>query len=595
MKQMRSMAGRKILIIVILVIFGSFSLSALSFGQMEAAPAGTSGADIVKQDIKQPLPKPGNVTVNFKDVDIKTVLHYLSEVSNVDIVPSPGVEAKVTMRLRDKPWLTALDIVTRNYGYTYSREGDIIRVIPRGQLQTEEPVTEVIPLNNIIREIELEKEEEGDEITVRKKDESIQQLMSAISYIIDTGRGERATYISSVNSVIVTAIPAHISQIKDMVAEIDKRTPQIILDTKIVEILLDEDERFGVDWQTIISAAGARRPITFPFTGAGLLTWLPSGLQRQFFPSYNLEVDTVEGQRFPYLNPVPFMDPTAVPAGQGNSIFSFGTLDFTTFQATLSLLEQRGDTEILSSPRITTLNNQKATIKVIEKIMLQQSIESTESARTVTIEYESEDDAREVGVKMMVIPHVNEEGDISVNLLPEVSNNEGFSVMTIAGQAQQGTTALTFSSREANTIIRVKDGETIYLGGLIRKRLVKTDNRFPILGDLLGDIPVLGNAFKYEAQQLERTEVVFFVTVYLVKDGMDSIRKSQTVPEYNKFFTEQEKKFNPSSVPVMRTGKMKVTEEQVEVPVSDTASVKKKGYKPFLDFRKQKKREENRT
>jgi len=566
------------------VIFAVFSFNNMALAQVEVSPAGTSGVDVVKGDIKQPLPKPGNVTVNFKDVDIKTVLHYLSEVSNVDIIPSPGVEGKVTMRLRDKPWETALDIVTRNYGFTYSREGDIIRVIPKGQLQTEEPVTEVISLSNFIQEIELEKEPGDEEVTVRRKEESINQLMTAVNSIIDRGRGERATYIASVNSIVVTAIPARISEIKSMIAEIDMKTPQIVLDARVVEIQLDEDERFGVDWRAIISAAGSRRPITFPFNPTGVIPFLPGEMQRQWYPQTDGAIDTGRTD-FPFFT-IPAISPNTAPTA--NSFFSFGTLDFSTFTATLSLLEDRDDTEILSSPRITTLDNQRATIKVIQKIMLQEAVQSTDTANLVTVQYESVDNAREVGVKLTVIPHVNDEGDISVNLLPEVSDNEGFDVFTIPGGAAVTQTAyLTFSSREANTIIRVQDGETIFLGGLIRKRIDQTDNKFPVLGDLLGGIPVLGNAFKYEAELVRRSEIVFFVTVYLVKDGWDAVDKSSTVPEYEKFFSKREKANNPTRPPVVKVGSFdKVSKETVEVPSTGPPAGKNKKYEPFLDFRK---------
>ena len=587
MERIKARTGMKVLTVLVVSIFAVFSSNPASLAQVEVSPAGTSGVDVVKGDIKQPLPKPGNVTVNFKDVDIKTVLHYLSEVSNVDIIPSPGVEGKVTMRLRDKPWETALDIVTRNYGFTYSREGDIIRVIPKGQLQTEEPVTEVISLSNFIQEIELEKKEGEEEVTVRRKEESINQLMTAINSIIDRGRGERATYIASVNSIVVTAIPARISEIKSMITEIDRKTPQIVMDARVVEIQLSEDERFGVDWNAIMSVAGPRRPITFPFNNLGVIPWLP-GSQREFYAKAGAVGGAVTDPTLSATVPSIDVQTLANPliAAVDNSIFSFGTLDMSTFTATLRLLDQRGDTEVLSSPRITTLDNQRATIKVIEKIMLQESIQTTDTAALVTVQYEKMDNAREVGVKLTVIPHVNEEGDISVNLLPEVSNNEGFSVLTINNAVQAGTTALTFSSREANTIIRVKDGETIFLGGLIRKRIVQTDNKFPILGDLFGGIPVLGNAFRYEGEQVARSEIVFFLTVYLVKDGWAAVDKSSTVPEYEKFFSKREKANNPTRPPVVRTGNFnKMKEEQVEVPVTDLSSGKKK--KPFLDFRKQ--------
>lgn len=563
-------------------------------------------------DVPEIMPSPGCVTVNFKEVDISTVLNYLSEVSGVDIIPSPGVDAKVTMRLRDKPWETALDIVTRNYGYVYSREGEVIRVIPKGQIGMEEAITEVISLNNLIREIELNKAASSGgsggagAVTVQLKEQSINQLMSAISSILDPKRGEKATYVSSVNSIIVTAIPTKINEIKKMVEKIDRRTPQIVLDAKVVEITLGDTEKFGVDWNAVIKAAGAKRPITFPFTNTGDLNFLPSQ-QRNYYPSAtNLAGANLSGlSDFPYIGMATLINPTTqTTALNAANMFSYGTLDFSTFTATLTLLENRGDTEILSAPRITTLDNQKATIKVIRKIMLQKTQQTTQTAGIVTVEFESEAEAREVGVKLVVVPHVNEMSEVSVNLMPEVSTDPIFT-QTDVGVAGTATVALQYSSREANTIVRASDGETIFLGGLIRKNTAKKNNKLPILGDLFGGVPWLGNAFKYDEDITERTEIAFFVTVHLVKDGMDTITKTDSMNRYNDYFVNYSSPIPPSkptkgvrqkedkkvvSVPqnvptVIQSGELKETDKtvQIELPRSPAVESKKNG-KPWLDF-----------
>ncbi|NQT32107.1 MAG: hypothetical protein HQ594_00365 [Candidatus Omnitrophica bacterium] len=502
----------KLIAVILAVLYAQSLVTIDAYGQVQGASVSSPGTLVSGENIAQPLPKPGNVTVNFKDVDVKTVLHYLSEISGVDIIPSPGVEGTVTMRLRDKPWQVALDIVARNYGYAYSSDDEqgIIRVMPKGQLNTEEPITEVIPLNHIIREIELLKQDTGDDVVAEAKQESILQLIAAVNSILDTRKGEKATFITSANALIVTAIPARISDIKNMITKIDKKTPQIMLDAKIIEIGLTKDERFGVDWNAVVSAAGAVRPTTFPFTNQGVLPFLSSG-QRKYYPSTG--AGTLNSD-FPPIN-ASTLDPFVGILTTSNPLFQYGTLNFSEFTATLSLLQNRGDTEVLSSPRITTLNNQRATIKVVEKIMLQKTAETTQTVGVITVEFEDIDEAREVGVKLTVIPHVNEEGEISVNLLPEVStrggtDNTGFDELTVGAAGAQTAIALTFNSREANTIVRVKDGETIFIGGLIRKNVAKTDNKLPILGDLFGGIPLIGSLFKYEAENVSRTEVVFF-------------------------------------------------------------------------------------
>jgi type IV pilus secretin PilQ/predicted competence protein len=569
----------------------------LSAQMDQGSGAGSVGAVIVEDvsidetEAPQIMPSPGNVTVNFKNVEIKTVLHYLSEVSGVDIIPAPGVEANVTMRLRDKPWETALDIVTRNYGYVYSREGNIIRIMPKGQLAAEETVTEVISLNNLTREIELKKDigKKTDEVTVEQKEESIQQLMSAINSMLDAKRGEKATFISSVNAIVITAIPSKLSDIKRMVAVVDKRTAQVILDAKVVEITLNDTEQFGIDWNAVITAAGARRPITFPFKNDGTLPGLPGGAQRTFYPNTSLQGAAAFNDNIP--QGFPSFDVGSLIANTGavvsNPFFAYGTLDFSTFTATLRMLEQRGNTEILSAPRITTLDNQKATIKVVTKLMLQKSVASTFTDNTVTVEFEEEQDAREAGIKLAVIPHVNSYGEISVNLLPEVSTNEGFTLLPV-GLAGTNTYSLTFSSREANTLVRVNDGETIFMGGLIRKNITKQNNKLPILGDLLGGVPLLGSVFKYDEEVTTRTEIAFFVTVHIVKDAKKSIELMKAMNLYDQYVADemdQDAVKESVRAPVIKQGMLTETVNTEKIIVDPLAQAADKK-KSFFDFRK---------
>jgi type IV pilus secretin PilQ/predicted competence protein len=557
----------KILSMLVAVVFASSMLCTEGLCQMEAAttaPAATE-AEPAESVVTPPLPKPGNVTVNFKDVDIKTVLHYLSEVSGVDIVPSPGVEGNVTMRLRDKPWEVALDIVTRNYGFAYSREKDIIRVMPKGRLQTEEPITEVIPLNYVIQDTE------GTE-------QNVSQLIEAIKSVIVEKAGEKATFLPSANAIVVTAIPARVGTIKTMVAQIDKKTPQIMLEAKVIEVTLDRNDQFGVDWNTVITASGAKRPTTLPFMNNGLLRGINGEWQRRFYPTSNLEGQD-EIWNFPHytegVGTSGLVSPIAAPTA--GATFLYGTLDFSQFEAVIRLIDERDDTNILSSPRITTLNNQTATIKVVQNVYLQKESKASDTANTVTVEFETT--PREVGVILEVTPHVNDKGEIAVSLKPEVSSNLTFSELEVSGA--DNTVAMTYNTRQAETQIMVSDGQTIFIGGLITETTTKQEHKFPILGDLFGGIPGVGGIFKYEQDNIDKTEVVFFVTVHLVKDPRDSIIDSNSMEQYNKHYPE---------TPIVKAGPVKVTEHKVTVP-STTGPVEevRKARKPFLDFRKKKK------
>jgi type IV pilus assembly protein PilQ len=517
---------------VVLLGVAGLSAQALAPAQQEALAAADTAA--MEDVTTQASLTPGNITVNFKDVDILTVFNYLSEVSGVDIIPTPGVTGRVTMRLRDKPWEVALDIVTRNYNYAYSREGNIIRVMPRNLMQTEDPVTEVVSLNNVVQEIELVKTEEKNDATVERKEQAIGQIMQAITAMLDSQHGERATFISGSNAVVITAIPAKINKIREMVAKVDLKPAQVYLEAKVIAVTLSDDEKLGIDWNAVVSASGARRPTTVPFDNSGMLNFLDSKWQRKFYPNGS----TVDGRPdMPYIDMTQMFDPTAAPVS--DALFVFGTLNFTQFTAVLRAIENRGNSEVLSTPRITTLNNQKATIKVVKKIMLQKTQEAIQTANVVTVEFEKESDAREVGVKLTAIPHVNEQDDIIVNLIPEVSNSPTFRELEISGAAS--TVAMEYDTRQANTQVRVHDGETIFIGGLIKDDIIATHNKLPILGDLMGDIPYLGKLVKYDAETVTKSEIVFFVTVHLVKDGKESIDKSATTAQYTKYVKEYNK------------------------------------------------------
>ncbi|HNX91152.1 MAG TPA: secretin and TonB N-terminal domain-containing protein [Candidatus Omnitrophota bacterium] len=564
---------KKGIALIMAAMFGFFGVSSdIVYAQADLTPAPVVAP---KVEDAAGMPKPGHITINFKEVDIVTVLNYLSEVSGIDIIPSPGVKGTVTMRLRDKPWEVALDIVTRNYGFAYSREGDIIRVMPKSMLKTEDSVTEVIPLNHIVQDISLIKSTTSsssasdEEVKVEKKEQTISQVMAAVNNILDKTRNERATFIASVNAIVITAIPAKINEVRAMIERIDKKPPQLLLDAKVVEIILDDTEQLGVDWDAVISASGARRPITFPFTNSGGLVFLPDTAKFDKYLPYGSTSGGVPD--FPYVDLSTMVDPTA--AATAGSVFSYGTLDFTQFQAVLRMVSSRGDTNLLSCPRVTTLNNQKATIKVVQKVMLQKTQESIQTANVVTVEFEKEADAREVGVRLTVIPHVNDQGDIMVNLIPEVSSDLTFT--TLAVGAATSTVAMKYNTREANTQVRVKDGETIFIGGLIKDQVVKSTSKLPILGDMFGGIPWFGKLFQYDSTEGDKTEVVFFVTVHLAKDGKDTITKSYTTKHFDRYGQYGKSKYDSVNPEMAKKLEKKEIEDQEEQKEKAEANSKK--------------------
>lgn len=490
---------------------------------------------------KIPYVKPGYVTVNFKDADIKAVLNYLSEVSGIDIVPSPDVAGPVTLKLTNKPWEMALDIIVKNYGYAYEREENIIRVMTLESLKLEELSTQVISLNYA---------------TAEEAQESIKDML--------TERG-KLTYDARINALIITDLAANIYKIRQVIEALDKKTPQIMIEAKIIETTLSKSERLGIDWNLIIQASGARRPTTIPFVGFQSDWSLHSKVLPKFFPVGTTGTSSVTvGTGGATTTAAPGDFPTGESVADdaatrafpfvGTDAFTFGTLDFSQFSILLEYIKSRSDTDIVSNPRITTLNNKSAKMFVGRVHPYISKIDEDSEAGTVKYEYKE----KEIGIRLEVTPHINKNGDIKVELKPEIKDIIGYQALT------EYFSLPIFSTREAETQVMVRDGETIFLGGMIKENIKEYDKKFPVLGDIFGSVPLIGSLFKYKSESKTKTELIFFLTVHVVRD----------VRELTRIATEN---MSEIYVPI-----------EEAMPAQPLAAASRKR-KPLFDFRKKKK------
>ena len=425
----------------------------------------------------------GNITIDFKDADIVTVLRVLSEKSGVNIVASKDVEGYITIRLTNVPWEKALDIICKNYGYAFEREGNIIRVTTVENLKQEELTTEVFSLNYA----------KANEVA-----NSIKEML--------TERGkDKIKYDTRTNVLIVTDIPTNLYKIRQVVDKLDKKTPQVLIEARIIETTLDDDENMGIDWSVKFDAAGAARPFTYPFESIGsrILGHLEMG---DYFPIGKGApttggvgtTSTVPSEDFPSTTL------SSMPMATTDE-FTMGTLDFTEFSAVIEFLKSRRDTNIVSNPRVSTLNNKTASI-LIGTILAIPTFERNPDTGTMEITGYTEKD---LGIKLEVTPHINENKDIVVDLKPEISELLGYDILDDA----RGIRAPRYSTREAETQLMVKTGETIMLGGLIKDRTINYKKKVPFLGD----IPMVGPAlFTKTEEGVDKTELIIFMTVYLI-------------------------------------------------------------------------------
>jgi type IV pilus secretin PilQ/predicted competence protein len=446
----------------------------------EAAGSAESAASTAEETLPAPS-SPGNVTIDFKDADIQNVLRILSYKSGVNIIAGKDVTGLVTMRLVDVPWEKALDVVLKTYGYAYERDGNIVRVATLENLRNEELSVQVYPLNYA---------------KAASVEQSVRDILS------DRGKvrsDERS------NMIIVTDIPTSLLQVGKVVTQLDKPNAQVVIQAKVIETTLGDGDRFGIKWNVKAKVTGSSRPTTLPFQSVtldNLEKYLPDGKA----PTTGTDSIGTSGSttasteaEFPTRLPQPTF-PVAEKVD-----FRFGTLDFSEFQAVLEMIQERRDAKVLSEPHVTTLNNQEAKILVGEVISIPIFERNSTTGRMEITGYND----RDLGIRLSVIPQINNANEIVVNVHPEITNLLGFDDLTADIKAPR------FSTREAETQVRIKSGQTIAIGGLIRENTVDSKVKVPILGDL----PLVGQAFSHTDKRVEKTDLLFFLTVSVVQEN----------------------------------------------------------------------------
>ncbi|MBI5123801.1 MAG: hypothetical protein HZA72_00085 [Candidatus Omnitrophica bacterium] len=383
----------------------------------------------------------------------------------------------------------------RNYGFAYEREGDIIRVVTLDKLKQEEVITQAFSLNY-----------------GKAKDvvNSIKKIVSA--------RG-KIKYDDRTNMVIVTDIPTNIYRIGQVIEKLDKETDQVLIEARILETVLSDDEKLGIDWNIKFEASGAKRPITFPFD----YFKSDSRLLQKYTPLVQTGVTTTAadaGGGGSTTTTTSAAYPTRPAGSKGfpfvdlsqdifKDTFTFGTLDFSQLSAVLEMIKRRSNTDIVSNPRITTLNNTEANILVGQTLNMPKYERNSTTGKIEITGYE----AKDLGVKLKVTPHINEKLEIVVDIVPEISDLVRYDML----DPVNGIVAPVFSSRQANTKVLIKDGDTIFIGGMIKENIIDMKKPMPFIGDLLGDVPFLGLLVSKKEKTKQKIELIFFITVKLMK------------------------------------------------------------------------------
>lgn len=449
----------------ILIVFFVFLFSLLSFSE---------GSEFKISEGKI-------LSLEIKEAEIKDVLRMLAEQFGLNIVVSNMVEGKISVKFTNVSVEEAIDAIVTINGYAYTKKGSVIKVTTPEEIEREAPITRVFILNNAIAE--------------DLKPSLLKALSSGGSIEVD----KRS------NALIVTDVPNSIATVERLIKELDQETPQVLIESRIIETILNDAVDLGIKWTAKVTATGAKRPHTFPFRKTG---------PKSFFPENNPGSSTTGGTTSSSLFPAADGFPYTTA-----SDFTFGTLNFSEFKAVLEALETNSETKVLSHPRLVTLNNQEAKILVGTRIPIPIYTFNDDTGTYEISGYDEE----EVGIALEVTPHVSPDNKVKLTLHPEVS-----SITAYTGPNNERPI---IDTREASTQVQLRDGETVVIGGLIKKNTVDTVTKVP----LLGDIPLLGLAFRHKDKTVESTDLLIFVTANILKRKPKS-KTEEHVVEIKKLF-----------------------------------------------------------
>ena len=447
-----------------------------------------------------------NVTLDFKDADIRNVLKIISYKSGVNIVSTPEVMGNISIRLVDVPWDKALDVILKTYGFAYDRQGNIISVAPieklTAQKQQEAQLAQVQPTLTEVFQLKY--------IDAQDAKKAIEPQLSARGKITvlemsgqagwefggtELGKRKRMAEEKAVRSkvLIVSDIPPALEKVKEVVKLIDVMPRQIVIETRIMEVNRDKLKDIGLEWgtgSTAVSGGYATAP-----TNLGL-----DSKNQKTIAGRNIASDFTPG----VFNPKEGTStlPGTYPYKAGLEVL-FKKLTGAQFEVLLHALDEDANTNTLSAPRIMALNNQEATILVGTRYPILKTESSGTQANpttTVTLDY-----YQDIGIQLNVVPQIAGDNYINMVIHPAVTDY----TTTLGSNAYP-----IILTREAETRIVMRDGETVVIGGLLKDVKSKENIGIPFLSK----IPILGPLFGRETIDTQKIDLLIFITANIVKE-----------------------------------------------------------------------------
>ncbi|MGF1752904.1 pilus (MSHA type) biogenesis protein MshL [Vibrio makurazakiensis] len=474
--------------------------------------------------------------VKTKDVDARTFFTSLVKGTEYSAAIHPSVSGKITVNLNDVTLDEVLSVVQDLYGYDIEKKGKVIQIYPAGLRTVTIPV-DYLQVKRVGRSLTTittgtissnddsgsssssssnsssssssnsnssssgSSNNGGTEIETTSESDFWPQLEKAVAQLIGSGSGQSVVVTPQASVITVRAFPDEIREVRQFLGISQKRLQrQVILEAKILEVTLSDGYQQGINWTNLSKSIGS----------GGIVVDRPASA-------------------LPPLDAI-----SSLLGGQTNVTISDGS-----FEAVLSFMDTQGDLNVLSSPRVTASNNQKAVIKVgTDEYYVTNLSSVVGSGDNANVAPEVELTPFFSGISLDVTPQIDDKGNVFLHVHPAVIEvDEEVKELNLGSTTGNVTLPLAKSSiRESDSVIRAQDGDVVVIGGLMKSNTSEIVSKVPFFGD----IPALGHLFRNTSELQQKTELVILLkpTIVGVNTWQKELEKSRDLLQ--QWFPDQE-------------------------------------------------------
>lgn len=481
-------------------------------------------ASALLPDLKLSAPGAGSIDVEPR-FDIKVnrarVRNFfmgLVDDSNYNMILHPKVKGRITLDLKNVTVTEVMEVVRDVYGYDFEKSNTAFSVFPNTMRtriftmnylnvnrtggsnmsvssgQVTESVSGTGESANTTQSVS------GSKLNTESKSDFWVELKASLTALIGNKKGRNIVVSPQSGMVIVRAMPHEIRSVEKFINKTQSFVQrQVIIEAKILEVELNERFQTGINWSAL----------KIDGSNQGLIGQTGGGSIFGGAGTTGLAGNTGD------LNPSALSQPVNTATSALGGMFSLALNVGTRFSAFIEVLKTQGDVQVLSSPQISTVNNQKAVIKVGTDEFFITDVESNTSTTTATASTQSNVELTPFfsGVALDVIPQISETGDIILHIHPTVSSvTEKTKNINVSSGTSLSVPLAISSIRESDSIIRAKSGQIVIIGGLMQNSVEQNVSKVPLLGDL----PLLGALFRHTQDITKKSELVILLKPIVV-------------------------------------------------------------------------------